>query len=158
MDNGYVSQEGNCSVVSATEEHAKHIAKNIRRVDEIECNCFGYSPYDSMMLGLENDRVTLTGLSPNGTPFVMFGAGNNENGAYIWALGTTEVVKYKYQFLKSSRKWVSRLCEPFQLVHNFVHQENELAIKWLKFCGATILRKLDINSHPFFEFVIIPKK
>ena len=94
-------------MVSATEEHAKYIAKNIRRVDEIECNCFGYSPYDSMMLGLEKDRVTLTALSPDNTPFVMFGAGDNENGAYIWALGTTEVFKYRYQFLKSSRKWVS---------------------------------------------------
>lgn len=157
MPNNFISQEGSCSVVKATEEHAQYIAKNIRKIDELETACLGATPINALKGGLKNDTTTLTALTPEGNPMAMFGVGKVGEEAYIWCLGTPEVQVNGRQFLKSSRKWIQQLTKPFGATFNYVHQENEIAIKWLKYCGAVFIKKCHINSHPFFQFIIISK-
>ena len=150
-------QAGRCSVVEATKEHIEQIYPFMRTADQIEVACMGHTPKQALEYGLANDDVTLTALDPEGVPAGMFGVGQVGNLAYIWWLGTDIVNDHKYDFIKSSRKWTQMLTKPYGATFNFVHEENKLAIKWLKFCGASFIRKLNFNNQPFLEFIITYK-
>lgn len=150
-------QAGRCSIVEATREHIEQIYPFMRKADQIEVACMGHTPKEALENGFENDDVTLTALDPWGVPFAMFGVGQVNDLAYIWWLGTDSVTDHAYDFIKSSRKWTQMLTKPYGATFNFVHEENKLAIKWLKFCGAIFTRKLDFNNQPFFEFIITSK-
>ena len=150
-------QEGSCFITEATKKHIEQIYPFMRKADQIEVACMGHTPKESLESGLANDDVTLTALDPEGVPFAMFGVGQVNNLAYIWWLSTDSVKDHAYDFIKASRKWTQILTKPYGATFNFVHEENKLAIKWLKFCGAKFTRKLFFNNHPFFEFVITSK-
>ncbi len=152
-----LSTHGKGKVVVATAEHVERIYPYMREADQLEVACMGYEPRQALLSGLASDDVTLTALDDEGVPFAMFGVGQVENQAYIWCLGTEAVKDNAYQFLKASREWTQRLTKPYGATFNFVHKENHVAIKWLKFCGAIFIRKLTFSNQPFFEF-IIPSK
>ena len=152
-----LSTHGACKVVVATLDHVERIYPFMRRADQIEVACMGHTPREALMSGLENDDVTLTALDPEGVPFAMFGVGQAGAVAYIWCLGTDSVSDNAYDFIKASREWTQRLTKPYGATFNYVHEDNKLAIKWLKFCDASFIRKLTFNDNLFFEF-IIPSK
>lgn len=150
-------KQGNCIITEATKEHIEQIYPFMRRADQIEVACMGHTPKESLENSLANDDLTLTALDPEGVPMAMFGVGQVGAQAYIWLLGTDSVNDNSYDFLKASRKWTRILTEPYGATFNFVHEQNDVAIKWLKFCGAKFLRKLTFNNEPFFEFIITSK-
>ena len=152
-----LSTHGSCKVVVATHDHVERIYPYMRKEDQIEIACMGHDPRQALLSGLESDDVTLTALDADDVPFAMFGVGQIENQAYIWCLGTDGVSDNAYQFLKASREWTQRLTKPYGATFNFVHEDNHVALKWLKFCGAIFIRKLTFSNQPFFEF-IIPSK
>ncbi len=117
----------------------------------------GHEPRRTMLEAIQQDDVTLTALDDEGVPFAMFGVGQVANLAYIWCLGTEAVEDNAYDFLKASREWTQRLTKPYGATFNFVHKENHVAIKWLKFCGAVFIGTRTFSTQPFFEF-IIPSK
>ena len=147
-------QQGRCSITEATYDHVERIYPFMRKADQIEVACMGHTPREALMSGLENDDVTLTALDPEGVPFAMFGVGQVNAQAYIWWLSTDSVMDNSYDFIKASRKWTQILTKPYGATFNYVHEDNKLAIKWLKFCGASFIRKLTFNDNLFFEFVI----
>jgi hypothetical protein len=149
-----ISIEGNCTVVKATEEHAESIYPFLRKADQIEIAHMGHHPKDALLLGLVNDDVTYTALDSEGVPFAMFGAGQLEEGGYIWCLGTDGVQDNAYDFLKASRKYTQQLTEPYGATFNYVHDDNKAALKWLKFCGASFIQELAINNQLFYQFAI----
>lgn len=152
-----LSTHGSCSVVPATPEHVEYIYPHMRKMDKLEVACMGHEPRRSMLEALEQDDVTLTALDDEGVPFAMFGVGQVGDLAYIWCLGTEAVEDNAYDFLKASREWTQRLTKPYGATFNFVHKENHVAIKWLKFCGAIFIGTRMFTTQPFFEF-IIPSK
>lgn len=152
-----VSKAGACSVVEANKEHIECIYPFMRKADQIEVACMGSTPKSSLLYALENDDCTLTALDPEGVPVGMFGVGQLGAQAYIWWLGTDSVEDNAYDFIKASRKWTQLLTKPYGATFNYVHKDNELAIKWLKFCGAKFIRKLSFSTQPFYEFVITAK-
>lgn len=148
---------GGCSVVEATSEHVERIYPFLRKVDKLEVACMGHQPRQSMLRALESDDVTLTALDDEDVPFAMFGVGQVDGMAYIWCLGTEAVEDNAYQFIRASKEWTQRLTKPYGVTFNFVHKENEVAIKWLKHCGALFLNETKFSSQPFYEFVILAK-
>jgi len=149
-----LSHHGACKVVVATPDHAARIYPFMRKADQVEVSCMGGSPYQSLLRALETDDVTLTALDADDVPFAMFGVGQVDDLAYIWCLGTDSVNDNSYDFLKASREWTQRLTKPYGVTFNFVHEHNTTAIKWLKFCNASFLRRLTFSNQPFFEFII----
>jgi hypothetical protein len=149
-----VSIEGKCKVVEATYDHVDRIYPYMRKADQIEVACMGHDPMTALLHGLQYDDVTLTALDPEGVPFAMFGVGQVNAQAYIWWLATDSVMDNSYDFIKASRKWTQILTKPYGATFNYVHEDNKLAIKWLKFCGALFIRKITFNDNLFFEFVI----
>lgn len=152
-----VSTHGPCSVVVATHDHVERIYPYMRKADQVEIACMGQEPRQALLTALEFDDVTLTALDREGVPFAMFGVGQVDDQAYIWCLGTDSITDNAYNFLKASREWTQELIKPYGAAFNFVHEDNLSAIKWLKFCGASFMRKLTFSNQPFFEF-LIPSK
>ena len=155
MDKAYfMTAEGDCRVVTATHEHVEDMYPFIRKVDQLECACMGETPRAAMLRALDKDDMTLTALDAQGVPMAMFGVGRVVGQAYIWCLGTDAVKDNAYQFLKSSRKWTQLLTKPYGATFNYVHQDNDVAIRWLKFCGAKFIRALVFQDQSFYEFII----
>jgi len=154
MDNYFTPQEGNCRVVHAREDHIECLDPFIRDIDRLECACMGSTPKEAMLRGLDKDDITMTVLDPLSVPIAMFGVGQLMNTAYIWCLGTEAVKDNAYDFLKSSRKWTQILTKPYGATFNYVHLDNDVSLRWLKFCGASFLRELEFSNQPFLEFII----
>ena len=151
-------KQGKGFITEATAEHIEQIYPFMRKADQIEIACMGqHTPKEALECALKQDDLTLTALDSEGVPIAMFGVGQVGAQAYIWLLGTDSVTDNAYDFLKASRKWTQILTEPYGATFNFVHEQTDVAIKWLKFCGAKFLRKLTFNNEPFFEFIIAYK-
>ena len=154
MADKVVGVHGDCKVVVATQDHIEALYPTIRRIDQLEVACMGHHPKDALETAISQDDVTLTALDGGDVPFAMFGVGQIGGMAYIWLLGTDALADNSYQFTKASRKYVQLFTKPYGCVFNFVHQDNELALRWLRFCGAKFIRKLEFSSQPFYEFII----
>lgn len=151
----FVAKQGSCTIVKADKSHVPLIAPFVRREEKIEVACSGRSVEDALYLGLEHDDCTLTVKDKYDVPYAMFGVGKLDTNAYIWMLSTDAIRDNMYDFVRYSRKWIQILTKPYKTTFNLVHEDNQLSIKWLKFCGAKFIRKTEINSHPFIEFIII---
>lgn len=131
------------------------IASNIRDIDALEVACMGHTPYEALQRGLRDSDACFTAVAPNGIPVAMFGAGRMQDYGFIWLLGTKDLYENRYAFIKASRKYTQILTRPYTTTFNFVHKNNELAIKWLTFCKARFLRTVYFKDEPFYEFIII---
>ena len=157
MDDRVIGVHGDWKVVVATKEHIEDIYPTMRKADRIEIACMGHEPKESLLTSFEQDDVTLTAIDKDNVPFAMFGVGQVAGMAYIWLLGTDALLDNSYNFIKASRKYVQLFTEPYGCVFNFVHKDNELALRWLRFCGAKFIRKHEFSSQPFYEFIITSK-
>ena len=72
----------------------------------------------------------------------------------VWAAGTPDIARHARAMTPMVRRYVHRLLHEYQLLHNHVHAENRVAIRWLKALGFTIHRAepfgpLNAMFHPF---------
>jgi hypothetical protein len=141
-------------VVCALPRHVPYLIKNLRSEDLLEVQCFSDTPEKAFLIALSNDETTMTVLAPDNIPYAMFGVGYSDEGTYIWMLGTTDVLKYKYEFIKRCREWVWAFVGIYEKVYNYVHVDNKLAIKWLKWCGAEFENEYIIKEERFLKFMI----
>ena len=144
-------------MVQAEARHIPYLAKNMREADVIEVNCFAGDPAKALFNGLLNDDYTFTVMDSMHIPYAMFGSGKVNNEAYIWMLGTDDVVKYKMFFLKYCRAWVNLLVNKYGTVYNFVHEDNKLAKRWLTWCGAEFGEEVIVKNERFYQFKINKK-
>ena len=145
-------------VVVATPNHVDHIANNMRPEDIKEVSSFNATPKDALLNAIAHDEATMTVLCPDNIPYAMFGVGCTNGEAYIWMLGTTDIIKHKFEFLKRCREWVWGLVGIYEKVYNYVHEDNKLAIKWLSWCGAEFIQQAEINGETFYRFMITKDK
>lgn len=95
-----------------------------------------------------------------GEPCAMFGSvplpqtSQVREGA-IWLLGHDDLVSKEAAptFVRHSREWFRVACEPFDLVTNFVHEENHVHIRWLRWLDCQFLQRVEVHGHGFLEFV-----
>lgn len=153
-DSNVVYQSCGYKLITADKSHIDAIYPFMRRADQLEVMCMGKTPEQALHNAFDTDDVTLTIVDSDDVPIAMLGVGQILDMAYIWMLGTDSVRDASYPFLKASRKITQSLTKPYGATFNFVHQENETAIKWLKFCGATFIRTIHFSNHPFYEFII----
>ncbi len=157
MVNFKIEDYGNTYICKAKEEHIKQIAPYMRKIDLLEVACMGVSPEESMLNSLRNDDYTFTVCNKEDVPFAMFGVGDASYCPYIWFLSTDEIYTHRKQFLKVTKTWLSRFNEIYPVVCNFVHKDNEFAIRWLKWCGAKFINKRTFKEEEFIEFIITGK-
>ena len=126
----------------------------LRPADLLEIKAGGTTPREGLSDGLlscskaftvwlDEKPIAIFGVSPVASEGLSVGA--------LWLMGTPEIEEIKFQFLRDSRKWLKELSENYDLLTNFVHANNELHIKWLRWLGVSIIR----HQPPFLEFAFI---
>lgn len=143
------------SVVPASKEHVKHIAANLRSADKTEIEFLGSKSDQGMTRGLSYDDESYTVLTKDKTPCAMFGVGAlDKDEGYIWMLGTDEIYDYKSDFIRFSRPWIKKITTKYPKYSNMVHSENHFSLRWLMWCGATLVHPVDVNGATFYKFTI----
>lgn len=64
-------------------------------------------------------------------PVAVFGVHNG----LIWLVGTDEISHHPVTFYRLSRKIFHNLKEGYSFLHNWVHEDNRLSLRWLKWLG-----------------------
>lgn len=144
----------------ATLQDVKDVVSRLRPSDEEECRAmYGVSPasfFDTLGFDPENTyaiyndkglNVALAGVAPRG-----------DGSAMIWMIATPDLEKHQLEFLRYSRTFINEVGEPYDLLFNWVDARNTVHIKWLQFCGFTIIRLHEVfgaEGKPFYEFLRI---
>lgn len=145
----------------ATVEEAINIAPRLRAEDREEIiAATGLPPELVLPLGITPNRhVFVAGVIERpDSPEIIFGVdpvpGEPDVGV-IWMVSTPVIFDYPQRFAAVSAEMISRLHEMYPFLTNFIDERNTRHIRWLKWLGFTMLRrieKLGPRSLPFLEF------
>ncbi|WNG26239.1 hypothetical protein F0U62_21075 [Cystobacter fuscus] len=73
----------------------------------------------------------------------------------VWLVGSDEIARRPFRFARASRYWVERLHERYRVLWNLADARNETHLRWIRFCGFTIHRRVEQHGtgrKPFYEF------
>lgn len=142
----------------ATQDDLEYVAHHMREADRMEVAArSGRTPIESLRMGYERSTPhAYAGVDPNDLPMCIFGVvsdPNNLAGA-VWLLGTDEIVKQRYRFLRESRGFLSELLERWPLLHNLCDQRNRVHIRWLQWMGFEFHSVVHVGEEnlPFYYF------
>lgn len=146
-------------VVKGKPEHVLEVVGKLREADKKElCASLG--------LQVDLDKVLTDSWQKDGKKWAvkcdekvigLFGVApcdwNNAIGV-PWLLGTNDLKKIKFSFVKGCKDYINQMLEPYKCLINFVHTENKLAIKWLTWCGFRVFqaRPYGVLGQPFHMF------
>ena len=145
-------------IVDATPDHIPALAANMRSADRREVwASHRHTPEQALRMSLSSATVAWACLV-EGVPAFMWGV--SRRGCILsdvgvpWLLGTDAIHKVSREFLKQSRDYVDRMQDGFTRLENFVHAENRLSIRWLKWCGFVLDEEIPelMNGEDFFLF------
>jgi hypothetical protein len=142
-------------------EDTDYLAGRLRKADlqEIEA-ARGEDPLTALQYGFKISKVCFTAIDDYLQPIAIFGVVPDEDNVRIglvWLLGTDDLVRHSFFFLRKSREWLKKLLQQYDVLWNYVDARNEVHIRWLKWCGFSFLRKIDRygpGQLPFYEFEI----
>jgi hypothetical protein len=123
-------------VVPVTREYATMIADNMRDEDVREIWASHHErPHEAMEhLIHEEAYVWLV----DGKPLCLFGVKTLDlltNTGSPWMLGSKELTQFPMRFLRGSLPVVKSWMKAYDTLYNYVHAENTLSIKWLRWLG-----------------------
>lgn len=143
-------------VIPTKSEHIHYVADRMRMEDEVEVRVYGLSPYSGLLRSVEQSSRCMTLVSKDGEPAAILGVCRTANPQFdmVWLLGTDLIDQYPMTFLKHSKEVLQSLYRPgCDCLWNYVHKDNLMHRKWLKWLGFVTLREVQINDHTFLEFV-----
>ena len=140
-------------------EDIEPIASNMCEADTTEIMLSdGMTPLEALTHSCKMSTEVFTIVAPDGELLGMFGLSHIDD--YVgspWMLTTGKLSIIGTQFLRESRRWVTKANNKKDLLLNYVHVENTNAINWLKFLGFKFIREVTygVGQAPFYEFVRI---
>lgn len=142
-------------IVGARPNHVGSIACRMRAIDRLECATMGHSPKDALRLGLMASSIVWTA-KVDGRPEAMFGAcpvSAVEGRARVWMLMTDTAALYHKALVRLGWRYTQALHEHFLVLENYVHADNDVAIRWLARLGYAIGPVDVIGGQPMRGFV-----
>ena len=140
----------------ATLEDAEYLSKRLRQcdVDEVKAS-HNLTPYVALKLGIQNSNLPLAVILDE-KPVAIFGVVPTEYFGSIWLLGSDELKDVSLSFLRQCKGVVHLFNKQFPLLANCCSANNELHIKWLRWCGFKFIKlheEYGYEKKPFYEFV-----
>ena len=142
----------------ASEIDCIYLSENLRKEDIQEIQAVtGLPPLLSLLTGLKMSSVPLVICNADCKPVAMLGVVPNGLIGFIWMVGTDDLKKLVYHFLRNSKDVCDVLKGKHQILHNYVDKRNKLHINWLKWMGFSIINEVNygIENRKFYEFVKI---
>lgn len=125
-------------VVPAHSDHIFWLANNMSQADRDEvAAAVGMGPYRALKDSLDRSVAAWTGLVKD-EPVCMWGVTPLDILGGLgspWLLGTDELRKYGFTFLRECKSRLPAMLELFPLLVNYVDARHERAIRWLKWLG-----------------------
>ncbi len=146
------------TVRASTIEDAIYLAPRLREADRAECLAASGKPPEEILPGaIRPDIISFTQVAPSGRPMGIFGVTPMRlipHVGVVWMLATPELEQHSRQVLRECRGWVDRLHEHFPVLVNLVDARNAVHIRWIEWCGFTLLatRAHGPQGLPFIEF------
>ena len=135
------------------------LAPKMRQQDATEVwHSNGMSPLEALYMSYDICGENHTIIDDHGEIIGMFGCGHNEETPNIgvpWLLASDKLPTITREFLPQSKEWIDSLDEKYDMLFNFVHADNKVSIRWLKWMGFKFLRKqyYGVNPSEFYPFV-----
>lgn len=148
----------------ATIEDVKDIATRLRQsdIDEIKA-ASGKTPEESLTSALEQSQLgTWVGVY-KGKPEIIFGCAHTPDRSIglPWMVCTDALKDSPREFMVKCKLWVKGFTRQYPVLKNFVSADNELHIRWLKWCGfefTTLHEEYGEGKRPFWEFEMRQKE
>jgi hypothetical protein len=137
------------------------LAPRLRTEDLIELRSFcpNVPPVAALIDGIKLSDPCWTILGEDNKPIAIFGvAPLDTNLGSVWLLGSGRIKDIQREFLRHSRFWIEELHSKYDVLTNYIYAENTVHLKWLKWLGFTIIRRVEnfgSLSLPFYEFIRI---
>jgi len=145
-------------LVRPTDDLLIEIARNMREADRIEVKASsGLSPYESLKHSCEKSNFNVVVIVDD-TPIAVLGLAVISALTGLgtpWLLSSEEALKHKREFFKLSPPIIQEMLNICPKLYNYVHAENKVSIKWLKWLGFTVERntvEYGINGEKFHKF------
>lgn len=142
-------------IVGARPQHVGPIATRMREIDKLECAMIGMSPKEALRHGMLGSTIVWTA-KVNGRPEAMFGCvpvSTLEGRGRPWLLMTEDAVKHRRALVRLGWRYTQTLQHHFPILANFVHADNDVAIRWLTRLGYSV-GSVDVYSgYPMRPFV-----
>jgi len=145
-------------IVELTASHLNHIVTVAREADRVE---FSYQDPRPMREVLEEmlrkSHRARCGLI-DGEPVCCFGVIRPvvlTTEGHPWAVASRLVEEkgYRRVFLQQSRRGLAEVVKGYTSICNIIHEENSLAIRWLKWLGFTVSdARFDVGGGWFRHF------
>jgi len=130
-------------VSDATAEEVQFVADNARSADRQEIKALvGWDVPVAAHYTVVSSPVSRVGKA-NGVPIVAFGVSLSDpilapDIGTPWLFGTPAIERHWVRFLRECPGELSGISRDFSRLENWVHADNELAIRWLTWLGFTI--------------------
>ncbi len=147
-------------VRNATPADALDIAHRLRPEDRAEAiAATGGDPRFLLPLAVQGGReVLVAGLQSNNRPEILFGVDpipGVARAGLIWLLSTPEIYDHPVEFVMRTRELLDGFHERYDLLTNFMDERNTRHLKWLKWMGFKLIRRVECfgaQNLPFIEF------
>ena len=125
-----------------------------RDADIEEIASLGHTVEEMLEYAAENGGQKMVG--PDGVIVSVFGCSWHPSGAagVPWLLSTVYTAAHKMGFLNASAEAVKGMIDEHGVLMNYVHADNHLAIRWLKWLGFEMgdITPYGPNMAPFRRF------
>lgn len=141
-------------MVPARHAHINRIARNMAAIDRLECRVLRHDPKQALRLGLATSLLSWTALI-DGQPEAMLGASTIsliDGSGRPWLLMTEVARKQHVSLLRLGRIYTEALHIQYPLLHNWVHADNNRAIRWLTRLGFLVGPVDVFNGQPMRPF------
>ena len=147
-------------VREAKPEDVENFHNKVRPIDLIEIEAVTKKTARESLLDCFNhpNAKTWSIVKNEGDVVGMFGVSDChtiEKFGVPFLISSDEIIPYATLFLKNCAFWVEKMQGNYEVLYNFIHSENKIAMNWLKWCGFSIEtgKIYNINNIPFYLFV-----
>ncbi len=141
-------------VVPAKPRHINCIANNMAMIDRVECEVFGHSPKEALRYAVHTSLIAWT-VMIDGQPEAMMGANTIsliEGSGRPCLLMTDKARAQHVSLVRLGRIYTEALHKQYPLLHNWVHADNDKAIRWLSRLGFLVGAVDVIRGQPMRPF------
>ncbi len=142
-------------IVPARPFHVGTLAQRMREIDVLECAITGLTPKEALRKGLLGSAIVWTALV-DGRPEAMFGAvptSTIEGKGRPWLLMTDDALRHRKALVRLGWRYTQALHRHFDILENYVHAENDVAIRWLARLGYAVGAVDVYGGYPVRPFV-----
>lgn len=141
-------------IVKSKKSHVPAVYNNLRQCDRDEIEAQGRDPFWSLKEGFKASVPCYTWMYEDEPSALLGVVPYTEEFAAIWMLGTDNIAKHRYAFMKTCVPIEKEITRPYPITGNVVDERNKVHMKFIEHLGYKFInrRYLGPNKMPFLEF------